>query len=146
MRLAGKIQRINLPRLTDAFVSASTQFDGKFAPEDLGFLQHLTDQERETVLQVSAVSKARTERSFQRQLMRTHRGIQCAAGCGTRFGKRRSDHNILRGGILDGEGIEGGWHCPSDELCREHPTGDHYCGMCTEERRSAAAAVDDAAL
>ena len=55
-------------------------------------------------------------------------------GCGTRFGKRHPDHNFSGIG-----GIEGGWFCESSDSCRDKPTGDHYCGMCTMERRTAGA-------
>ena len=49
----------------------------------------------------------------------------CAGARGTRYGKRRHDHNFV-----EGSGIEGGWLCPTNISCRDEPTGEHYCGMC----------------
>ena len=65
----------------------------------------------------------------ERERARVHRGVRCAGGCGTRFGKRRQDHDFL-----GGEGIHGGWICPTTP-CHGRRTGDHYCGMCREELR-----------
>ncbi len=59
---------------------------------------------------------------------RIHRNVMCAGGCGTRYGKRRKDHNFS-----GGSGIEGGWLCPTNISCLDEPIGDHYCGMCTHQ-------------
>lgn len=65
---------------------------------------------------------------------RVHKRVVCAGGCGTRFGKRRRDHDFL-----GGEGIHGGWLCPTTP-CKGQSTGDHYCGMCLEELQQASGA------
>lgn len=78
------------------------------------------------------------ERRKKRQrsrLQRTHKRVRCAA-CGIGYGKRRKDHNFSGGG-----GIEGGWHCPSSTSCRERSTGDHFCGMCDNERNDVFAEI-----
>ena len=79
------------------------------------------------VVEAVSLSRDRHERRRIRRLMRVHRGVRCARGCGTKYGKRRSDHNFSGGG-----GIEGGWFCPSADSCvdRQKATGDHSCGMC----------------
>ena len=69
-----------------------------------------------------------------RRRARVHRRVHCAGRCGTRFGKRRRDHYFF-----GGEGIHGGWLCPATP-CQGRATGDHYCGMCLEERRQASEA------
>ena len=65
---------------------------------------------------------------------RMHKRVLCAGGCGTRFGKRRRDHDFL-----GGEGIHGGWLCPTTP-CKGQSTGDHHCGMCLEELQQASGA------
>ena len=77
------------------------------------------------------VSRFHLEDRKEQRRKRTHRKVRCAGGCGTRFGKRRRDHDFF-----GGEGIHGGWLCPT-ELCQKQATGDHYCGMCLEELRQA---------
>ncbi len=77
------------------------------------------------VVEAAALAKHERDRRQDRQRARVHRKVVCASGCGTRYGKRRPDHNFV-----GGSGIEGGWLCPSDVSCRDGPTGDHYCGMC----------------
>ena len=80
------------------------------------------------------VSKHYLEDRKDRRRARIHRRVHCAGGCGTRFGKRRRDHYFF-----GGEGIYGGWLCPSTP-CQGRTTGDHYCGMCLEELRRASEA------
>ena len=75
-------------------------------------------------------SKRRRKSREDRPRGRVHKGLKCSAGCGTRFGKRRSDQDFY-----GGSGIEGGWFCPSSVSCEREPTGDHYCGMCLSEMR-----------
>ena len=77
------------------------------------------------------LSKHYLEDRKDRRRARVHRRVRCAGGCGTRFGKQRRDHDFF-----GGEGIYGGWHCPSTP-CQRRATGDHYCGMCLEESRQA---------
>ena len=77
------------------------------------------------VVKAAAIAKHERDRRQVRQRARIHRKVVCASGCGTRYGKRRHDHNFF-----GGSGIKGGWLCPSDISCRDEPTGDHYCGMC----------------
>ena len=100
--------------------------------------QHLpvTDGCDPLVAEALFVSKLHLEDRTERRRSRVHKRVRCAGGCGTRFGKRRRDHNF-RGG----DGIHGGWLCPTTP-CQGRITGDHYCGMCFEEsttsKRSAA--------
>ena len=140
-RLMTMAQRVKAVQLQDAFETSRSKMVGTWAPDDVEFSEHLTEEERGIVLKAAAVSRMREERQRHKRLMRIHKGVRCAAGCGTRYGKRRHDHDFSGGG-----GIEGGWHCASTHSCRDKPTGDHYCGMCTLERRSEAATVDGAAL
>ena len=80
--------------------------------------------------------KEKTTRS--RDLMRRHKGVRCAGGCGTKYGKKRKDHDFSGGG---GVKDSGGWRCEwigkhgTRGSCIPKATGDHYCGMCSEERR-----------
>lgn len=140
--LSTKVQRVRVFGLTVAFFAARSQFEGVWAPEDIQFPHQLTEAERDIVLEAAARSKARENRRRHRTLKRSHKGVFCAGGCGTRFGKRRFDHNFFTD--ID-DGIEGGWHCESSLSCRDKPTGGHFCGMCTLERRTASALVDSAA-
>ena len=129
-RLMTMGQRVKARQLQDAFESARSDMFKTWAPDMVDFPEHLTEDERGIVLEAAAVSNMREERHQHKQRMRSHKGIHCAGGCGTRFGKRRSDHNFSGGG-----GIEGGWHCESNLSCRDKPSGNHFCGMCTLERR-----------
>lgn len=74
----------------------------------------------------------RSEKRKMRELKRDHRGVRCAGGCGTRYGKRRRDHSIS-----GGAGIESGWLCPASP-CIQDPSAPHYCGMCWWEKRFSA--------
>ena len=82
---------------------------------------------------VRAVVSSRRRRMNRenRRRKRIHKGLLCDGGCGTRFGKRRHDHNFY-----EGVGIKGGWFCPSHDSCQKRPTGEHYCGMCHSEVRA----------
>ena len=68
-----------------------------------------------------------------RDLMRRHKGVRCAGGCGTKYGKKRKDHHLGGGG---GVKDSGGWYCAwisadgTGGSCIPSATGDHYCGMC----------------
>ena len=77
------------------------------------------------------VSRQFREDRQDRRRARVHRNVRCAGECGTRFGKRRRDHDFF-----GGEGIYGGWLCPA-ESCKGQASGDHYCGMCLNELRHA---------
>lgn len=139
-RLMTMVQRVKAPQLRDAFESARSDMYETWAPDSVDFPAHLTEDERGFVLEAAAVSRLREERHRLKQLTRSHKGVCCAGGCGTRFGKRRPDHDFSGGG-----GIEGGWRCESDVSCRDRPTGDHFCGMCTLERRTAVTEDDSEA-
>lgn len=139
-RLMTMIQRVKAPKLQDAFESARFDMYETWAPDYVDFPEHLTEDERCIALEAAAVSTMREERHRHKQRMRIHKGLRCAGGCGTRFGKRRPDHNFS-----GGDGIEGGWFCESSRSCRDKPSGDHFCGMCTLERRSAATEDDSEA-
>ena len=81
------------------------------------------------VAEAVVLAKHHEDRRKLRRLKRVHRGVRCAEGCGTKYGKRRADHNI----ISSGDGIEGGWFCPTRDgscLDLQKATGDHRCGMC----------------
>ena len=80
------------------------------------------------VVEAAAVAKHDRERRQARSRARVHKKVVCAGGCGTRYGKRRQDHNFS-----GGSGVEGGWRCPTNISCLHEPTGDHLCGMCTVE-------------
>ena len=136
-RLMTLVQRVKAHQLIDAFDAARSRMVDAWVPQDLEFPRHLTEDDRGIILEAAAISRERE----QKQWMRRHRGVRCSGGCGTRFGKRRSDHNFDAGGV-----IEGGWRCDSSDSCREQPTGDHYYGMCTEEQRRTSAAEDGATL
>lgn len=125
-------QRVKARQFQDAFEAARSDMFKTWAPDEVDFPEHLTEGERGIVLEAAAVSRMREERHQHKQRMRAHKGVFCAGGCGTRFGRRRSDHNFSGGG-----GIEGGWHCESSRSCRGKPSGNHYCGMCTLEQRTA---------
>ena len=95
--------------------------------------QHLpvTDGCDPLVAEALFVSKDHLEDRKERRRARVHRRVRCAGGCGTRFGKQRRDHDFM-----GGDGIYGGWHCPSTP-CQRRATGDHYCGMCLKASRQA---------
>lgn len=80
------------------------------------------------VVKAAAIAKHERDRRQVRQRARIHRKVMCASGCGTRYGKRRHDHNFF-----GGSGIEGGWLCPTNLSCIREPAGEHYCGMCDLE-------------
>ena len=129
-RLMTKVHRINHMRLLNAFKTANRD-DVILTFNALNLPHHLTQTERELVIEAVALSQAREKRPRTRRRRRSHKGVVCAGRCGTRYGKRRHDHNFVREG-----GIEGGWFCPSNESCRIKPTGEHYCGMCNQERNA----------
>ena len=113
-RLMTLVQRVKAHQFIDAFETARSRMMDTWAPNDLEFPRHLTEEDRGIILEAAAIS----QRLEQKQRMRRHRGVRCAGGCGTRFGKRRADHDFGGGG-----GIEGGWYCESQDSCHEHPTG-----------------------
>ena len=82
------------------------------------------------VVEAAAIAKHEHEQRKARHRARIHRNVVCAGGCGTRYGKRRKDHNFSGGG-----GVEGGWYCPTNISCLDAPTDEHYCGMCDREAR-----------
>ncbi|WP_423923760.1 hypothetical protein [Candidatus Poriferisodalis sp.] len=124
-RLMTMSQRVKARQLESAFMSARSKLVGTWAPDDLVLPDHLTEEERSMLLEAAAVSRMREERHRLRRLMRARKGVRCAGGCGTRYGKRHRDHDFHGGG-----GIEGGWRCSSKDSCRTKATGDHFCGMC----------------
>jgi len=73
-----------------------------------------------------------------RDCMKRHKGVVCAGGCGTKYGKKRKDHAFSGGG---GVHDSGGWKCgwinvsTGEGSCFPKATGDHYCGMCKMERK-----------
>ena len=91
-------------------------------------------------VEISAYINHKEKKARNRDLMRRHRGVRCAAGCGTKYGKKRKDHDFAGGG---GVRDSGGWYCERigaygmTGSCIPKATGDHYCGMCGKERREA---------
>ena len=124
-------QRVKMHQFIEAFNSARPRMLDEWAPDDFVFPQNLTEDDRRIILEAAAVSRHPEDTRHLRHRMCRHRGVRCAGGCGTRYGKRHPDHNFSGSG-----GIEGGWHCPTEVSCRDEPTGVHYCGMCTMERKS----------
>ena len=87
-----------------------------------------------SVAEALSMSRHYLEDKKERRRARSQNKVRCAGGCGTRFGKPRHDHDFF-----GGEGLHGGWLCPTTP-CKGQATGDHYCGMCLEERRQASEA------
>ena len=89
-------------------------------------------------VEIAAYIHYKEKTARERDLMRKHKGVRCAGGCGTKYGKKRRDHDFVGGG---GVKDSGGWHCESNNAyrtrgsCIPKSTGDHYCGMCSQERR-----------
>ena len=89
-------------------------------------------------VEIAAYINHKEEKEKNRDMMRRHRGVRCAGGCGTKYGKKRKDHDFAGGGGVKGSG---GWHCewisPCEMTgsCIPKATGDHYCGMCRRDRR-----------
>lgn len=89
-------------------------------------------------VEIAAYIRHKEEKAKGRDLMRSHRGVRCAGGCGTKYGKKRKDHDFAGGG---GVKNSGGWPCgcinsiSGEGSCIPEATGDHYCGMCRKERR-----------
>ena len=88
-------------------------------------------------VEIAAYIDYKERRTRDRDLMRRHKGVRCAGGCGTKYGKKRKDHNFVGGG---GVKDSGGWFCEwmkeggATGSCLPKATGDHYCGMCSQER------------
>ena len=135
--LMTRIHRINQRLLIDAFRAACRGSDEVFALKVPVLPHDLTQRDRELVIEAVALSRARERKMRLRRLRRVHKGIACAGGCGTPYGGRRHDHDFFGGG-----GIQGGWFCPSNGSCQVTPTGEHYCGMCDQERRAPVATAD----
>ena len=92
--------------------------------------------ERERLIVHETVGQVRWLRTGNdaRATLRSHRGVRCSGGCGTKFGKRRNDHNFSGGPDID-RWLHG-WRCPDRGACRGDNTADvgHLCGMCSHER------------
>ena len=127
--LMTKAHRINHLRLIEACQATLQVPDEMLAFNAPNLLRDYTRTDRELVIEAAVLSRNRQKKLRERRRRRDHKGVICAGGCGTRYGKRRRDHNFVGGG-----GIEGGWFCPSNESCRIKPTGKHYCGMCGIEK------------
>jgi len=91
----------------------------------------LTERERRIVHEAAGAIQHKKRVASERRVRGTHRGVRCAGGCGTAFGKRRFDHNFSGGTLNEG------WTCPNPDLCAQGPTEDHFCGMCHIERITA---------
>lgn len=122
--------RIAFEKLVEAVMeekSQSTELD-EYAPDPDG---------NPLYIEIAAYLHIHERWRIRRLQYRRHRGVRCSGGCGTKYGKRRKDHDFSGGGGID---LSGGWFCHSleknalDERCDPKATGDHYCGMCTKER------------
>ncbi len=56
------VQRVKARQLEDAFKDARTKMVATWATEDMDFPKHLTEDERDIVLEAAAVSRIREER------------------------------------------------------------------------------------
>ena len=89
-------------------------------------------------VEIAAYINYKEKTTRDRDLMRRHKGVRCASGCGTKYGKNRKDHDFSGGG---GVKDSGGWRCEwigaygTGGSCIPSATGDHYCGMCSQDRR-----------
>ena len=89
-------------------------------------------------VEIAAYINYKEKTAMDRDLMRRHKGVRCAGGCGTKYGKKRKDHDFAGGG---GVKDSGGWYCEwinanrASGSCIPKATGDHYCGMCSQELR-----------
>ena len=54
------------------------------------------------VVEAAAIAKHEHEKRKARHRARIHRNVVCAGGCGTRYGKRRKDHNFSGGSGISG--------------------------------------------
>ena len=59
--------------------------------------------EHELVIEAAVLSRNREKKLQQRPLQRAYRGVVCAGGCGTPYGKRRHDHNFVGSSEITGE-------------------------------------------
>ena len=77
-RLMTLVQRVKAPQFIDAFETARSRMVDAWAPDDVEFPSHLTEQDRGIVLEAAAISHVRE----QKQRMRRHRvsTAQAAAG------------------------------------------------------------------
>ena len=88
-------------------------------------------------VEIAAYIHYKQKAEAERDLMRRHKGVRCAGGCGTKYGKNRKDHDFSGGG---GVKDSGGWFCEwigaygTGGSCIPRATGDHYCGMCSQDR------------
>ena len=84
------------------------------------------------VAEAVALSMARLEARDRRKRKRSHRDVSCCV-CSIRYGKRRSDYNIIS---------SGNWMHPTAG-CQD-PTDRHYCAMCwVDQLHKRAAAGED---
>lgn len=81
-------------------------------------------------VEAAAIAKHDWNQRQARRRARVHRKVVCAGGCGTKYGRRRRDHDFS-----GDSGIEGGWLCPTNISCLREPNGEHHCGMCDREAR-----------
>ena len=91
-------------------------------------------------VEIAAYINYKEKTTRDRDLMRRHKGVRCAGGCGTKYGKKRKDHDFAGGG---GVKDSGGWYCETRASCILKATGDHYCGMCTEERMDSSGSSEE---
>lgn len=81
-----------------------------------------------TIMEIAAYYEFKTTKKKEKELLRQHKGIRCAGGCGTKYGKRHKNQGFLGKGVNNS-----GWlYC--DESCTPESRIDHYCGMCQKER------------
>ena len=136
MRWVPVHHRVSLVRLVDAALTElkHATVAGEFSPNPA------TDSLQ---VEIAAYIAHKDRQWREKELMRRHKGVRCAGGCGTKYAKKRRDHDFAGWGGVRGSG---GWRCEwirSDMCagsCIPTATGDHYCGMCEREARRASLA------
>lgn len=81
-----------------------------------------------TIMEIAAYYDFKTTKKKEKELLHQHKGIRCAGGCGTKYGRRHKRQGFLGGGVNNS-----GWQ-ECDESCTPESRIDHYCGMCQRER------------
>jgi len=130
-RCAKRVDRVRAHLMHNALQPLLADTFGTVTTTDPPAHIKLTERERRIVHEAAGAIQHKKRVASERRVRGTHRGVRCAGGCGTAFGKRRFDHNFSGGTLNEG------WTCPNPDLCAQGPTEDHFCGMCHIERITA---------